>query len=160
YVVPEAPELVASGPDQTVYRIDATRTTVAYEIDETLAGVDATARGTTSGVAGDILVDTADPSRSEVGEIVVNVQQFTSDEYVRDQRLQHDFRRSKDFPLATFETRSIDGLPEVIEDGAEHELVLEGDLTVKDITAPATFTGTASLEGDELRLSVSTEVLL
>lgn len=160
YVVPEAPELVASGPDQTVYRIDATRTTVAYEIDETLAGVDATARGTTSGVAGDILVDTADPSRSEVGEIVVNVQQFTSDEYVRDQRLQHDFLRSKDFPLATFETRSIDGLPEVIEDGAEHELVLEGDLTVKDITAPATFTGTASLEGDELRLSVSTEVLL
>ena len=48
-----------------MYRIDATRTTVAYEVDETLAGVDSTARGTTSGVAGDILVDTADPARSD-----------------------------------------------------------------------------------------------
>ena len=40
FVVPEAPELTASGPDQTVYRIDATRTTVAYEVEETLAGID------------------------------------------------------------------------------------------------------------------------
>ena len=160
FVVPEAPELTASGPDQTVYRIDATRTTVAYEVDETLAGIDSTARGTTSGVAGDILVDTADPGRSEVGDIVVNVAQFVSDEYVRDQRLQHDFLQSQEFPLATFSATSIEGLPEVIEEGVEHELVLEGDLTVKEIRAPATFTGTARLEGDELHLSVGTDVLL
>ena len=160
FLVPSAPELAPSGPDQTVYRIDASRSSVSYQVTEELAGAERDAVGTTQGVAGDILVDAADPSASEVGPIVVNVQQFTSDEELRDQRLQHDFLQSKDFPLATFDTTSIEGLPGTIEDGTAYEVTLTGDLTVKETTAPATLTGTVTRDGEELAVQATADVLM
>ena len=160
FLVPTAPELAPSGPDQTVYRIDASRSSVSYDVTETLAGGDRTAVGTTHGIAGDVLVDAADLSASEVGRVVVNVAQLTSDQELRDQRLQHDFLQSKDFPLATFDTTSIDGLPATVEPGVAYDVTLTGDLTVKDITAPTTLSGTATVDGEELSLQATTTVLL
>jgi polyisoprenoid-binding protein YceI len=160
FVVPEAPRLTPRSPDQTLFRIDASRSSVTYEVDEILAGVSRRATGSTSGIAGDILVDEGDPTATQVGRIVVDVQQLTSDQSLRDQRLQHDFLESVEFPLATFDTSDIVGLPDRIDDGADYEVELTGELTVKETTAPVTFRGTARRDGAELRLAAAAEVKL
>jgi len=160
FAVPTAAQLTATDPSQTVYRIDASRSGITYEVDEHVAGVDQVAKGSTQGVAGDIVIDSADPSASQVGEIVVNVQQLTSDQALRDQRLQHDFLESAVHPLAYFRTTAVDGLPAGVVEGTAYPLTLAGDLTVKDITAPTTLDATATLAGDELSIQATTEVLL
>ena len=160
YSVPVAPTLEPANGDQTVYRIDASRSTVAYEVTENLAGTEHTARGTTSGVAGDVLVDDADPSRSQVGEVVVNVQQFTSDQSLRDNRIRHEFLQSEKYPLARFATTSIDGLPDAVVDGTDYDVQLVGDLTVKETTAPVTLDATVRRTDDELHITATTTVSL
>ena len=59
-----------------------------------------------------------------------------------------------------FEPTSVEGLPATIVDGAVHELTISGDLTVKETTAPVTFTGAAELSADVLEASMATTVLL
>lgn len=160
YVVPTAPRLSAETPSQTVYRIDAARSSVSYEVEEQLAGASRTASGSTSGIAGDIRIDDTEPAASTVGQIVVDVSQLTSDQELRDQRLQHDFLEAQDFPLATLDTTELGGLPDRIEPGVEYGIELTGDLTVKETTAPVTFIGTARLMGDELVLDATADTLL
>ena len=75
--VPNAPTLTATG-DETLYRLDASRSKVTYAVDEKLAGTTHTANGTTRGIAGDIALNTKQPSASRIGDIVINVQQLTS----------------------------------------------------------------------------------
>ncbi|MEZ5136022.1 MAG: YceI family protein [Acidimicrobiales bacterium] len=99
------------------------RSSATYEVTEQLAGTEHTATGSTSGIAGDIGLDRADPSAARLGEVVINVQQLTSDQALRDQRLQHDFLESQTFPLATYRS-TIDGCrrrgrrPDLRRDGA------------------------------------------
>ena len=60
-------------------------------MQERLAGNSHIAVGTSTVVAGDIKINLVDPSLSEVGEIVVNVEVFESDSNLRDKRIRHDY---------------------------------------------------------------------
>ncbi len=160
YSVPVAPTLTPANDDQTVYRIDASRSMVAYEVTETLAGDDHLARGTTSGLAGDILVDDRDPSLSHMGEIVVDVLQLTSDQSLRDNRIRHEFLQSEKYPLARFRATAIEGLPDDIVDGTPYRIGVQGDLTVKETTAPVQLDATVQRDGDELHITATTTVSL
>ena len=160
YGVPDAPELAAQGPDQVVYRIDPTRSEVRYEVEETLAGRSNTAVGTTKGVAGDVLVDYADPQNSEVGEIVVNVQQLDSDQQLRDERIRHDFLESNRYPLVTFVPTAVEGIGDDLGDGSRHEVQVTGDLTVKETTNPVTLDAVVTSSGDELHIEAEATVLM
>jgi polyisoprenoid-binding protein YceI/mono/diheme cytochrome c family protein len=157
--VPEAPELTA-GPGQTLYRIDPSRSTATYEVEEILAGVGSTATGETQGIAGDILVDEDDPAASEVGEIVINVEQLTSDESLRDERLRQDYLESDQHPLVTFATRDVQGIPDAIEDGTAYEVTLLGDLTIKETTREVEVTGTVTRDDGELHVVADAHILL
>ncbi len=68
--------------------------------------------GTTPAVAGDIAVNTEDPSASRIGTIVVNIEQFESDSALRDKRIRTDFLNSSEYPMAEFEATSIEGSPD------------------------------------------------
>ncbi len=97
FAVPDAPTLTANG-DETLYRIDPTRSEARYEIGETIFGAEAsTAIGRTNGIAGDIVVNRTDPPASRVGEVVVNVEQLTSDSSLRDARIRSDFLQSHQY---------------------------------------------------------------
>lgn len=158
--VPDAPRLVASGPGQTVYRIDPSRSTASYEVKEELAGVDGTAVGETRGIAGDILFDVTEPANSQVGEIVVNVEQLTSDESLRDKRLRVDYLDSHEHPLARYRTTGIRGLPDRVEDGVDYDIELSGELTVKETTKPTEVSATVRREDGELHIDATAEILL
>jgi polyisoprenoid-binding protein YceI len=158
--VPDAPELVETGPGQTVYRIDPSRSTASYEVAEHLAGVDGTAVGETQGIAGDILVDDTNPADSQLGEIVVNVEQLTSDKSLRDKRLRVDFLDSHEHPLARYRATEVRGLPDEIDDGVDYDIELGGELTIKETTRPTDVSGTVRREDDELHITASADILL
>ncbi len=160
YAVPIAPELAASGTSQTLYRVDPLASSVGYEVEENLAGVEHTATGTTRGIAGDLVIDDADPSASMLGTIVVNVAQFTSDQSLRDRRIRVDFLESGKYPLATFVPKAIEGLPDAIDDGTEYRLSITGDLTVKTTTAPVILDATVKRTGRTVHVAASAAVQL
>lgn len=158
--VPDAPQLTAEGSGQTVYRIDPSRSTASYEIEENLAGVSGTAVGETRGIAGDILIDQENPAASRVGEIVVNVEQLESDESLRDERIRQDYLESHEHPLVRYRTESVEGIPEQIEDGTDYQVRLTGDLTVKTTTRPAEVDATVRREDGELHVAATADILL
>ncbi len=160
FAVPTAPQLTPASPSETIYRIDASRSSATYEVTEQLAGTEHTATGSTSGIAGDIGLDRADPTAARLGEVVINVQQLTSDQALRDQRLQHDFLESQTYPLATYRASSIDGLPDAVADGQTYDVTVRGDLTVKETTAPVELDASVRADGAELHIDAEATVSL
>jgi polyisoprenoid-binding protein YceI len=157
--VPDAPTLTATN-NETIYRLDASRSTITYTVTEKLAGTTHTATGTTRGIAGDIALNTTKPADSRIGDIVINVQQLTSDQQLRDERLRHDYLQSNDYQTATFSPTTLDGLPTKISEDTPYKFTITGDLTVKETTKPATLKATGTLTGNELHLNATTTISL
>ena len=145
---------------QRLYRIQPDNGSEArYVVSERLAGTEKTTVGTTTVIGGDIVVDTSDPSASTVGEIVVNVEMFTSDSNLRDKRLRHDFLESTHWPFAHFVPTEIDGLPNEFVEATVIPIEITGDLTIKETTLPTTFTGAVVVHDDRLTVEMETIVL-
>ena len=165
-VVAEQIELEEVDPvTERLYRISPDNgSEVSYRVQERLAGVSRTAVGTSTVVAGDVKINLADPSLSEVGEIVVNVEMFESDSNLRDKRIRHDFLESTHWPFARFVPTSIEGLDAVSADGGSvdgrsYGISVTGELTVKETTLAQTFEGTVTVGADRLTASMTATVL-
>ena len=144
---------------ERLYRISPDNgSEVRYVVNERLAGTAKTTVGVTTVLAGDIVIDIDDPSRSRVGTVVVNVEMFDSDSALRDKRLRHDFLESTHWPFASFEPTEIRGLPDAYEEGASHDIEISGDLTVKETTRPVVFEGTVRADAEELTAAMSVAV--
>ncbi len=153
----------ASGGTAQLYRIDAAQSEVHYEVNETLFNQNNrlnTAIGRTKGIAGELRVDFAHPSQSQIGDIVIDVSQFTSDESRRDNFIRRNGLQSATYPQATFKTTSISGLPDKISVGDEVPFTISGDLTVKQTTKPVTWNVTLKVGDKQLTGSASTQVLM
>jgi len=157
-----APSLSSSDPTTQVYRIDASQSEVHYEVNETIFQGNRlnTAIGRTKGIAGDIAVNVAQPSNSQMGPIVINVSQFKSDEDRRDNFIRRSYLQSTQYPTATFVTKSIDGLPAQIKVGDQVSFAIGGDLTVKQTTKPVTWQVTLKLENNRLVGSATTQITM
>lgn len=156
--VPVAPTLVA-GDGETLLTIDPSRSEVRYVATERFTGSDPReTTGTTRGVAGDVAFNDSNPSASRIGEVVVDVEQLRSDSALRDSRLRHAYLESSTHRLARFVTTELRGLPSgALGDGSvEFELV--GDLTLRTVTRPITWTATATRRAAGVRLTATTEV--
>ena len=160
-VVVSATELEAARGSQRIYRIDPTRSTARYQAFEEL--IDATVGspvGETSAIAGDILIDPGDPEGSRFGPIVVNVESLASDSRMRDSRLRKAYLESSRHPEVEMRFGRFLDLPEPFEEGEEYTLRLEGDLTVRSITAPTVWDVTFGFLDASLSGSASTEILM
>lgn len=145
YSVPDAPRLVTNS-GESVYRIDPSKSSLSYKVSEQFAGRNVSkATGTTNGIAGDIAVNTANPSASRAGTIVANIEQFHSDNRLRDARIRSDFLESHEFPLAKFTVKSFDGLPARLEQGKQVTFTIRGDAEVRGVTHPVTWAARGSL---------------
>ena len=144
---------------ERLYRITSD-SSVSYEVQERLAGSASTAVGTTSLVAGDIVVNTADPTASRIGEIVVNVESFHSGSNLRDKRIRLDFLESREYPFAVFTATSVEGLPASAVEGENYEVTVTGELSVKETTAPVVFVGTVAYDDLALVADMRTTILM
>lgn len=160
YSAPSAPQLTpASG--ETVYRIDPTRSSASYTVDETFVGSDPRrTTGTTNGIAGDLAINAADPAASRVGDIVVDLEQLHSDDSLRDTRLRSAYLESYSFPLATLRNAELTGAPTQIEQGTTYEMELTGDLEIKTTTLPSTWAVEARVEDGRLHATASAHVTM
>ncbi len=145
-----------------LYRIDASQSEVRYEVSETFFQNNrfATAIGRTQGVAGEVLIDFTQPANSQLGDIVIDVSQFTSGESRRDNFIRRTGLESSRYPYATFVARALEGLPAQVAVGDEVTFILSGDLTVMETTRPVAWNVVLRLEDGRLVGSASTEILM
>jgi polyisoprenoid-binding protein YceI len=145
-----------------VYQIDASQSEAHYEVSETFFQGNRLnlAIGRTKGVAGDVLVDFADPAKSQIGTIVIDVSQLTSDESRRDNFIRNNFLQSAQYPQVTFKPTKIEGLPASVKPGDQLTLKVTGDLTVKQTTKPVTFDVTLKADQDKLTGTATAQILL
>lgn len=138
--------------DAAVYRIVQADSSVQFEIDEVLNGADTHVVGTTSEVAGDILINFSTPSASEVGDIRINARTFATDNDRRNAAIGRFILQSEDDAneFITFSTTGISGLPNAITTGETFPFQITGNLTIAGSTQSVTFDASASLSQDDL----------
>jgi polyisoprenoid-binding protein YceI len=158
-----APQEGISASGTVVYSLMPEESKLTYEVGETFieqGNVFNVAVGTTSGVTGEVQVNFDDPQQTTLGTMTVDVSGFTSDSGRRDNAIRERFLQSSQFPTVTFTPTVIEGLPETIESGLEYPLTIQGDLTVRDTTKPASFDATVTWQDDALTGQALTTILM
>ena len=142
-----APTLAPSGGSGTVFTIDASASQATFSIDEVLFGQPNTVVGQTNAVAGQIRVDQDDPSKSQVGQIKVDLSALTTDNDLRTRTLQNRILETGDpsNQFATFTPKTVTGLPASVAIGQPVPLTITGDLTIHGTTRSVTFNATVTL---------------
>ncbi|GAC1316019.1 MAG: hypothetical protein NVSMB12_12410 [Acidimicrobiales bacterium] len=157
FTVPTAPRLTALD-GETVYRIDPSRSTISYAVEERIIGQQAgRATGSTNAIAGDLAVNRSDPGRSRIGRIVADVEQLHSDNHLRDARIRQAFLQSHAFPLAMFDAGPLTGFPSAARAGERLTFSMPGTLTAHGRPTPVTWKVDA-IPGSELTATATTVV--
>ncbi len=151
---------VEAGP-RVRYQISSEASEVRFTLNEVLRGTPTTVVGRTDQVAGEILVDFGAPSASELGLIVINARTLATDNEFRNRALRSDILQSAQdrFEFITFTPTAFDGLPDVAADGDTVSFSVAGDLTIRDITNPVTFTVAVTASAERLSGSASASVM-
>jgi polyisoprenoid-binding protein YceI len=141
----------ADSSTQTLYRISQDDSQVTYTIQEVLNGADKTVVGTTSQVAGDILVDLSNPSQSEIGELKINARTFATDDSRRDNSVARFVLQSESDAnqYIVFTPTSISGLLDSAKVGDELTFKATGNLTIAGVTQEVTFDVNAALKSQD-----------
>ena len=137
--------------------IAAEESEARFIIDEELFGQPKTVVGTTNALSGDLTVDPANPSASVIGPIQIDAGTFVTDNNRRNGAIQRFILQSGQHRFITFNPTALSGLPDAAAIGDEIQFEITGDLTVRNITAPALFTVTMQIVSEsELRGSATT----
>lgn len=156
---------MAEDPDASapvVYRIDKAASSVRFEIDEILNGNPKRVVGTTTEVAGEMLIDFGDPSASRLGAIVINVRTLETDSNFRNRAMRGPIlgSASDENEFATFEPTDIEGIPDRVSVGDRVSLAVAGDFTLSGVTRPIVFeTEVTVVSTDRIEVSGSATVL-
>lgn len=163
-LVEEAPtevaeeEASASG-GLVLYSIMPEQSEVRFELDEDLRGNRITVVGSTNQVAGQLAIDLADLSATQVGIIQINARTLTTDNNFRNQAINNEILDTGEYEFITFEPTSIEGLPDSAEAGETIEFSIVGTLTIRDITQNATFDVVATAVSQEQIMGSATSVI-
>lgn len=146
----EAPaEEAAPAGGATIYAISQADSQVRFELDEDLRGERITVVGTTDQVAGELSIDPADLSTTQVGVLQINARTLSTDNNFRNRAIQNEILDTGDFEFISFTPTAVDGLPDTTAVGEEVTFTISGDLTVRDVTQPAVFEVTATLVSED-----------
>ncbi len=156
-----APESANTG-GRVLFRILEEGSEARFYIDEILLGNPTTVIGTTSRVAGDIIVDFDNPAASQVGAIAVNVRTLRTDQEFRDQSIRGQILQTstQGNEFVTFTPAQLVGLVQSpVAAGDTLEFQIAGELMIKGMTRPATFDASVTWAGgDRLEGVVRTEI--
>jgi polyisoprenoid-binding protein YceI len=122
-----------------VFTIDSAASQVRFQLDEDLRGARTTVVGSTDQVAGQLSVNLADLAQTQVGVIQINARTLATDNNFRNRAIQNEILDTGQFEFITFTPTGIEGLPASATVGEPVSFTLVGDLTIRDITLPATF---------------------
>ena len=155
-VTPTVTTTPAAEPgDRLTYEIDQDQSLVRFILDEDLRGEPTRVVGVTDQVAAQIVVDFDDPASSQLGTIRINARTLATDSEFRDRAIRGQILDSAqdEFEFIEFTPTAFTGFPATVAPGDEVELEITGDLTIRTITNPVTFSVT--LAADEAGVSGS-----
>lgn len=120
--------------------------TARYRVREQLAGFDLPndAVGETSAVSGSIALDKSGNVIPEASHIVVGIAGLKSDKDRRDGYIKRRVLQTDSFPNVELVVTRISGLKLPVPKSGTRNLKLEGNLTVRGVTRPTTWSATAS----------------
>lgn len=145
-------EAVVPQAERALFRITQDESEARFRINEILMGNPTEVVGTTSQVAGDIIINFADPAASQLGEIAINVRTLRTDNEFRDQAIRGQILQTNANEFATFvPTELIDLGNDTVAIGDTVEFQIMGDLTVRGNTNTVTFDVSVTLV-DENRI--------
>jgi polyisoprenoid-binding protein YceI len=142
-----APALAASNSTQQHFRIDPNSSQVQFTLTEDLFNKPNTVVGKTNQVAGDIVIDLSQPSKSQIGTIRIDARTLATDSGMRDRMIRSAILESgqDQYEFINFVPTEITGLPDKVEAGQTYSFKVAGSLTVRSVTKPVTFDVTAKL---------------
>jgi polyisoprenoid-binding protein YceI len=154
------PEEPAAVEGMLVFLIVNEGTEARFMIDEVLRGEPKTVVGATDKVTGEIRVDLAGLSATEVGVITIEAGALKTDNNFRNGAIENFILQTGSFPLITFSPTSIEGLPAEVAVGDSLTFNLSGDLTIREITQLVTFSVNVTVPSEtEIQGSAVTTVL-
>lgn len=116
--------------------------------------------GTTSIMEGELILDLANATVSDESHIIVDMTGLTTGENRRDEWIQDNGPTFSVYPTALFIPTAIENAPQGYSDGEEVTFQLLGDLTIRDITQPATFDVVATLENGTIDGTATSDLLI
>ncbi len=147
---PIAPEVAVAASERLLFRISQDDSQAIFNIYEELNGSPFTVVGTTNQVAGDIVVDFANPNTSQVGEMRIDLHTLRTDNGNRDNAIRRIFQSAnEEYRFARFVPTDISGLPtSPVAIGDSFTFSVTGDLTLVATTNPVTFQITLTAESE------------
>ena len=147
-----APTSTSPTAEAMRFRIAPGASSVAtFTLGEVLRGTPTTVIGKTDQVAGDIVVDLAHPSSSEVGMIRINARTLATDSRNRDGMISRFILQSAkdEYEYLTFVPKSLGGLPSAAKIGVPIVFTITGDLTIAGVTRSVTWNATVTVSSDQ-----------
>ena len=147
----QAPAPPQATGDAKLFRIVPEESEARYEIDELLRGEPTRVVGLTDQVAGDIIVDFANASASQVGVIRINVRTMETPEDRRDRAVRSRILQSAEdqFEFVDFTPTALEGLPDSMAVGDTAGFTIVGDLKIREVTAEARFQATVTVVAED-----------
>ena len=146
--------------DYTVFNIAGAASEACYEVGETLPGQGKPfnlAIGVSRAIAGQIAIDKSNLAASQVGQIVIDVSQFTSDSKMRDGQIRAHWLESNKYPQAKLTPTALIGLPSrAYVPGETLHFQISGTLNLHNTDQPVTFDVTAHLADDQTLVGQAT----
>lgn len=150
-------------PARALFRIDQEQSEARFKIDEVLSGSPFQVVGTTRQVAGDIIIDYANPSASQIGQIGINARTLRTDNEFRDQAIRGRILQSSqdEFEFITFTPTQLTGLPTApVNVGDTVNFQVQGDLLIRGVIRNVTFDVTLTATSLEQITGLATTTVL
>jgi polyisoprenoid-binding protein YceI len=147
-VAETAVEESAATGEPTIYAINTAASQVRFELDEDLRGNRITVVGNTDQIAGELAFDFNDLSQTQIGTILINARTLVTDNNFRNRAIQNEILDTGSYEYITFTPTAINGLPETAAIGDTITFTIDGDLTIREVTAPVTFSVEATAASD------------
>ena len=146
----QQPESGAPAAEPRTFVIDPAQSEARFIINEVLLGAPTEVTGATNQVEGTIEIDPNAPASTVLSPIVINARELKTDRNLRDRAIRRFILQSADdkYQFITFTPTSIEGLPANAAAGDTFAFTVNGDLTIRDITAPVTFDVSVTADSD------------
>jgi polyisoprenoid-binding protein YceI len=158
-----APAQLPGAPDLIRLNVIGAESEACYQVGEIFPGFGEfrVAVGVTRSIVGEIEIDRANVANSLVGDIVININEFTSDEPRRDGAIRNDWLQSNRYPFARLLNAEVVGLPQrPYVEGETLTFQIVGLLEIREVQRETTFDVTATLTGDLLVVRAVTQILM
>ncbi len=122
-----------------LFRISTSESVVRFAVDETIPA--GTAVGTTNQIAGDFIIDFANPANSQLGVIRINLRTLRTNDPDRDNSIRCCILLSAQdaYEFTEFVPTSLTGLPNQVALGQTVDLQVTGNLSLRGVTRSVTF---------------------